>query len=460
MRRTLRPNRLGHPRRVRLPCRVAQVDGQNPRVELMLVKRRGQRQTCIPFEAAEHPFGRLKRRERRGKKHRAARPLRLFQNILRRAEQKQFDPRGFFRSLRQHGIARIEPPRRVAPAGRQRKRLRRLRPRTAQERPVRRFQKPRHGRVQRLRRPFQPPGSEFLRPRRRLQCAYRRRQRPVERVLSAERLPRAAPKRAKLRHAHRRRSVILHARRELVRLVDEQRRAALHQRVDGHERIEHIVVIADDNVRLLRQRQRQFKRAERVLLRQRVELPASPVPAGQRLGQRVRQAVVKSLRIRTDPRAAVPLFHRADLVLRGDFHGQQPCAVRVQDGQRIHRALSARRSRRQHQHAGAFALAQRQRGGIQRGHRLADARRRLREEPLSLPDGDVHVRGERPLSRAIRAVGKREAEKRCVPRPPPRQQPLRPRAVGRAQRLKFALQPRAVRLLFIETNGRAVFIHI
>ena len=134
--------------------------------------------------------------------------------------------------------------------------------------------------------------------------------------------------------------------------------------------------------------------------------------------------------------------------------------MRAQDGQRIHRALSARRSRRQHQHAGAFALAQRQRGGIQRGHRLADARRRLREEPLSLPDGDVHVRGERPLSRAIRAVGKREAEKRCVPRPPPRQQPLRPRAVGRAQRLKFALQPRAVRLLFIETNGRAVFIHI
>ena len=64
---------------------VAQVDGQNPRVELMLVKRRGQRQTRIPFEAAEHPFGRLKRRERRGKKHRAARPLRFFQNILRRA---------------------------------------------------------------------------------------------------------------------------------------------------------------------------------------------------------------------------------------------------------------------------------------------------------------------------------------------------------------------------------------
>ena len=140
-------------------------------------------------------------------------------------------------------------------------------------------------------------------------------------MLSAERLPRAAPKRAKLRHAHRRRSVILHARRELVRLVDEQRRAALHQRVDGHERIKHIVVIADDDVRLLRQRQRQFKRAERVLLRQRVELPAPPVPAGQRLGQRVRQAVVKSLRIRADLRAAIPLFHRADLVLRGDFHG-------------------------------------------------------------------------------------------------------------------------------------------
>ena len=38
-------------------------------------------------------------------------------------------------------------------------------------------------------------------------------------MLSAKRLPRAAPKRAKLRHAHRRRGVILHARRELVRLV-------------------------------------------------------------------------------------------------------------------------------------------------------------------------------------------------------------------------------------------------
>ena len=243
-------------------------------------------------------------------------------------------------------------------------------------------------------------------------------------------------------------------------LVDKQRRAALHQRVDSDKRIEYVVVVADDHVRQLRQRQRQLKRAEPMRLRQRADLAARPISAVKRAFQRVRQAVVKPFRIGADLRAAVSFFHRADLVLGGDFNRQQLCAARLQNGQRVHRALSPRRPRRQHQHAGAFALAQRQHSRIQRGHRLADARRRLGEESFLLPNGDIHVRGEFSLPSAVSVVGKRQIAQRRIPRLPPRQQFFRPCAVGRAQRLKFGLQPRAVRVLFIQTNGRAVFIHI
>ena len=460
MRRQLRLNRVGHERRARFSRGIAQIDGQNSRVQLAFVKRRGQRQTRVPVQTAEHAFGGLKRRERRGKEDRAARFFRLFQNVLRRTEQKQFDPRGFLRAFRQHGVSLIQPSRRILPAGRQRKRIRSGRPRAFGQRAACRVKQPFHRRVQVFRRLFQTPGGKFFRPRRFFQRAQSRRQRLVKRVFPPKRLPRVPPKPAELFCAHRRRRVILHARSKLMRLVDKQRRAALHQRVDGDKRIEYVVVVADDHVRQLRQRQRQLKRAEPMCLRQRADLAALLISAVKRAFQRVRQAVVKPFRIGADLRAAVSFFHWADLVLGGDFNRQQLCAARLQNGQRVHRALSPRRPRRQHQHAGAFALAQRQHGRIQRGHRLADARRRLGEESFLLPNGDIHVRGEFSLPSAVSVVGKRQIAQRRIPRLPPRQQFFRPCAGGRAQRLKFGLQPRAVRVLFIQTNGRAVFIHI
>ena len=107
---------------------------------------------------------------------------------------------------------------------------------------------------------------------------------------------------------------------------------------------------------------------------------------------------------------------------------------------------------------GRICPAQRQRGGPQRGHRLADARRRLREEPLSLPDGDVHVRGERPLPRAIRAVGKTRGRKAM--RPAPAAAPAAAPPTRSRPRTAPQTRPSAARRpppLHQETNGRAVF---
>lgn len=52
VRRQLRLNRVSHERRARFPRGIAQIDGQNSRVQLAFVKRRGQSQTRVPVQTA------------------------------------------------------------------------------------------------------------------------------------------------------------------------------------------------------------------------------------------------------------------------------------------------------------------------------------------------------------------------------------------------------------------------
>ena len=197
-----------------------------------------------------------------------------------------------------------------------------------------------------------------------------------------------------------------------------------------------------------------------MLLRQLLDARPVPYAAGQRFRNGIGQAIIKSFRKGADLSPAIPSFLRTELVLRGDFHGKQLGAPLLQKGKRIRCALSPRRSRGQIQHPAAFALAQRTQSRIKRRHRLADARRRLRKEPLSVPDGDVYARRKPPLSRPITVIGKRQRIQRRIPHPSARQHRFFPNARSGAQRSECLLKALFLRVLFVTGDALALLIDI
>ena len=250
-----------------------------------------------------------------------------------------------------------------------------------------------------------------------------------------------------------RRVGVAHARGELMRLVHQQRTAAaaFDQAVHRHQRIENVIVIADDDVREHRNFQRKLKRADTMALRDRGNRLAIQHRAGERydLAKRKRQPVVKAPCIRAALRPAVVRALRADLVLGGNLRRQHIRAARHEQFHRLQGAASARRPRGEERRPGAFSFADRPQGRIQRRHRLADARGRLRKKALSVPQGDVYVRCEFPLSRAILAKRKRERRKRGVPPLAPGELSFLPGAGRRAERPEFLAELLRRALLFV-----------
>ena len=382
------------------------------------------------------------------------------QDFLRGGQQHQLDGRVLLPAGGQQRVALVKPLRREAVARRQGEAVHGGRARALCEQLARRFAQALHGFQQGFRRLGHP--LKVLRLRQRLHRRNRPGLRAVERVLAAQRAARLPAQPRKLIKAHHRGIRVAHAGRKLVRLVHQQARAAraAHQPVHRHHRVEHIVVIADDHVGKHRDLQRQLERADLVPLCQRRDLPAAQPLHAQRLQKRARQPVIKARREGAVLRAAVAHRMRADLVLRRDLRGHRVCTGACEQVHRVHGAAPARGARGQEHRAAAFALANGPERRIQRRHRLADARGRLRKEPLSVPKGDVHVRREFPLTRAVRPEGERQVFKRRIPRLPPRELPFLPGAGRRAERLKLRAQALPAWLLLVHRQRAAARVHI
>ena len=178
------------------------------------------------------------------------------------------------------------------------------------------------------------------------------------------------------------------------------------------------------------------------------------------LRQRVRQPVVKAFGQPATIRPAVARLLRADLVPGRNLHGHRARARALKAFHGGQRAAPARRARRQEDGAAAKPLPDAPQRRIQRGHRLADARGRLRKEPLALAQGDVHVRRKPALPRPVCLKGKRQAGQRRVPRGAARELLFFPCGGGGAQAFKLRAQRRRVPLLFIGGEPFAARIHV
>ncbi len=223
---------------------------------------------------------------------------------------------------------------------------------------------------------------------------------------------------------------------QVVRLVDQEgigggRRLEEPPQVDP--RIEGVVVVPDDHVGPQRDEQGKLERADpkrpRRLLDRR---PVQPVPLEDRLQGRP-HPVEMPPRVCAGLGPAVGLRQEADLLFGGQRQHFAPQAAFRQPRQRRLGHPAAHRLGGQVEDLRHDASPQGLQRGKQGGHCLADAGRRLREQPPAVGQGPPDGDRQRPLALAVAGEGEGQARDRGIAHPLPVTDGARPGQVVRHQ---------------------------
>ena len=240
-----------------------------------------------------------------------------------------------------------------------------------------------------------------------------------------------------------------HTRRELMRLVDQHRGAVTQEAVHALEpdnRIEHVVVVADDDVSDDRHVERQLERADDVTARHFLDALGRCLLDRDKLGQSSRRTFVVAASELADRRIAERTILETCALLGRDRHrAKRSRGTKPRDG--VLRRTLPGATRGRVNDAIDVPLGHRLQRREQRAHRLAGAGRRHREQPCAVTHCAKHV----ARKRALRFTKRRVRKVRGA-------QPLIPRASMHVQ-LGCARRERPARLVtkFLQRLARQVF---